>query len=53
LCWWSGHIILELASASPIHVLDIFIFGRPALLDIGQGFDLFQSSSSFVDDAIN
>ena len=45
-----GLDILELASASPIHVLEIFIFGRPALLDIGDGFDLFQSGSSVVDD---
>lgn len=36
-----GLDIAELCATAPINALEILIFGRPALLQEGQGFDLF------------
>jgi len=37
-----GLDIAELCASTPIHALEILIFGRPVLLKNGQGFDAFE-----------
>lgn len=41
-----GLDIAELCATSPINGLEIFIFGRPVLLEEGQGFDLFSNEEN-------
>lgn len=38
----------ELCAACPMHVVEIAIFGRPAVLDNSQGFDMFSSEDDPV-----
>ena len=42
----SGLDIVELCSSIPIHVVEVVIFGRPAFLRDGEGFDLFSYGKS-------
>jgi hypothetical protein len=41
-----GLDLAELCATTPMHAVEIVIFGRPVILDEGQGFDLFCSSPS-------
>ena len=36
-----GLDVAELCATTPIHVVEIAIFGRPVLVQEGEGFDLF------------
>lgn len=36
-----GLDIAELCATTPVHSIEILIFGRPVILEEGQGFDLF------------
>lgn len=38
-----GLDVAELCAATPIHIVEIFVFGRPVLLEEGGGFDLFSN----------
>jgi len=38
-----GLDVAELCATTPIHVVEIAIFGRPAVIRQGEGFDLFSN----------
>lgn len=38
-----GLDVAELCATTPIHVVEIAIFGRPVFLEEGEGFDLFEN----------
>ena len=46
----SGLDVAELCAATPIHMAEIFIFGRPVILE-DRGFDLFSKNPDPVDAA--
>ena len=49
-----GLDIAELCATAPINGIEIFIFGRPVLLEEGQGFDLFSNGENDpIDDVAN
>ena len=41
-----GLDIAELCATTPINAIEILIFGRPVLLEKGQGFDLFSTGEN-------
>jgi hypothetical protein len=41
-----GLDVAELCATTPVHALEIVIFGRPVLLKDGKGFDLFASGKT-------
>jgi len=45
--------VAELCATAPINIIEIVIFGRPVLLDAGDGFDLLSETLDPIEDISN